>query len=111
LHSSYTACDHKGSEGDNLSVISGGRYVATAPSPVDVNVFPGLEFGVLFSGEDAEGVSTEVVTLSLKDVSGDDLAPVTVQEGQSCREGRGGDTPEDGLSDDTPPARLCFVDG
>lgn len=90
---SYTAYDHKGSEGDILSVISGGRYVPTAPSPVDMNVFPGLKFGVLLSGEDTEGVSTEVVTLSLEDVSGDNLTPVPVQEGQSCREGRGGNAP------------------
>ena len=76
-----------------------------------MNVFASLKLGVLLSGEDAEGVGTEVITLSLEDISGDDLAPVTVQEGKSCRESRGGNTPENGLSDDAPPAGLSLVDG
>jgi len=97
--------------GDGLSVIGRGRHVATASGPVDVNVFASLELGVLFSGEDTEGVGTEVVTLSLEDIGRNDLAPVTVQEGKSCREGRGGNTPENGLSDDAPPTWLSLVDG
>jgi hypothetical protein len=96
---------------DDLSVIGGGRHVTTASGPVDVDVLAGLKFGVLLSRLDTEGVGTEVITLSLEDIGGNDLAPVTVQEGKSCREGRGGDTPENGLSDDTPPARLSLVDG
>ena len=76
-----------------------------------MDVFASLKLGVLLSGEDAEGVGTKVVTLSLEDISGDNLAPVTVQESKSRREGWGGDTPENGLSDDTPPAGLSFLDG
>jgi len=97
--------------GDDLSVITGGSNRATATSPVDMNVFAVLKLGVLFSGEDAEGVGTEVVTLSLDNVGRDDLAPVPVQEGESSRESRSGDAPENGLSDDTPPAGLCLADG
>ena len=70
-----------------------------------------MKLGVLLSRKDTERVSTKVVTLSLEDVGGDDLAPVTVQEGKGCREGRSGDTPEDCLGDDAPPARLSLVDG
>ena len=97
--------------GDGLSVVSRGRHVATASSPVDVDISAGLKLGILLSGEDTEGVGTEVVTLSLEDIGGNDLAPVTVQEGKGCREGRGGNTPENGLSDDTPPTGLSLVDG
>lgn len=79
--------------GDNLSVIGGGRHVATASGPVDVDVLSCLKLGILLSGEDTEGVSTEVVTLSLEDVGGDDLTPITVQEGKSRREGGSGNTP------------------
>jgi len=97
--------------GDGLSVISRGRNVATASGPVDVNVLASLKLRVLFSGEDTEGVGTEVVTLSLEDIGRNDLAPVTVQECEGSRKGRSGDTPENGLSDDTPPAGLSLVDG
>ena len=76
-----------------------------------MDILAGLEFGVLLSGEDTEGVGTKVIALSLEDIGGNDLAPVAVQEGKSRREGRSGDTPENGLSDDTPPARLSPVDG
>lgn len=107
---SNATCGSKG-WGDDLSVITRGRNITTASSPVDVNVFASLELGVLLSGEDTEGVGTEVVTLGLEDVGGDNLAPVAVQEGKGCREGRSGDTPEDGLSDDASPARLSLMDG
>ena len=51
-----------------------------------------------------------LVYLSLEEVSGDNFAPVTVEEGKGSRESGSGDTPEDGLSDHTSPARLCGVD-
>ena len=76
-----------------------------------MDVFTGLKLGVLLSGEDTEGMGTEVVSLSLEDVGGNDLAPVTVQEGKSCRECRSWNTPENGLSDDTPPTGLSLVNG
>jgi len=97
--------------GDGLSVISRGRNVTTASGPVDVNVLASLKLRVFFSGEDTEGVGTEVVTLSLEDIGRNDLAPVTVQEGEGGRKCRSGDTPENGLSDDAPPAGLSLVDG
>lgn len=76
-----------------------------------MNVLAGLKLGVLHSGEDTERVGPEVITLGLEDVGSDDLAPVTVQEGKSSRESRSGNTPENGLSNNTPPAGLCRVDG
>ena len=76
-----------------------------------MNVLASLKSGVLLSREDMEGVGTEVVMLSLEDVGRNDLTPVTVQEGKGRREGRSGDAPENGLSDDTPPARLSPANG
>ena len=105
---SNATCDLKGRR-DDLSVISRGRNGTTASGPVDMDILAGLKLGVLLSGEDTEGVGTEVVTLSLEDIGGNDLTPVTVQEGKGRREGRSGDTPENGLSDDTPPAGLSLV--
>ena len=100
----------KGRE-DDLSVISRGGNGTTASSPVDVDVLAGMKLGILLSREDTEGVCTEVVTLSLKDIGGNDLTPVTVQEGKGRREGRSGDTPENSLSDDASPAGLSLVYG
>lgn len=107
---SSVRCDHSG-WGGGLSVITGGRHVATASGPVDVNVLVRLKLGVLLSRKDTESMGAKVVTLSLKNVGGDDLAPVTIQERESRRESRGWDTPENGLSDDAPPTGLCLVDG
>lgn len=52
-----------------------------------------------------------MTNLSLEDVGGNDLGPVAVKEGKSGAEGRGRDTPQDGLSNDAAPARLRLVDG
>ena len=49
--------------------------------------------------------------LCLQKVSGDNLAPVTVEESKRGAERRGGDTPEGSLGVDTPPAGLGFVNG
>ena len=73
-----------------------------------------LALGVLLAGVlglDAEGVGTEVVTLGLKHVGGEVLGAVTVVEGQSGAEGRGGDTPEGTLGDNVAPSVLGSVDG
>jgi hypothetical protein len=75
------------------------------------DIFAGLESLVFFAWQDLEGVGTKVVTLSLEEVGRDNLAPVTVEEGQCSAEGGCGDTPEDGLCDDTSPAGLSLVDG
>ena len=47
--------------------------------------------------------------MSLEEVSGDNLAPVTIEEGKSSGESGGGDTPENSLSNDSPPAGLSLV--
>jgi hypothetical protein len=61
-------------------------------------------------GKNAEGVGAEVVTLSLEEGSGETLGAVTVEEGESGGEGRGRDTPESTLGDDTAPSGLGLVD-
>ena len=63
---------------------------------------------VLLSGTNAEGVCTKVVTLSLDKVGGQGLGPVAVKERQGGGVGRNGDTPEDGLGDDSPPSGLSL---
>jgi len=73
-----------------------------------------LAVGVLVAsvlGLDAEGVSTEVVTLSLEKVGGEVLGAVTVEPGQSGGEGWGGDTKESSLGNNVSPAGLSLVDG
>lgn len=62
-------------------------------------------------GLDTEGVSTEVVTLSLQQVGGQVLGAVAVVEAQRGGEGRDGDTPESSLADNVSPAVLGIVDG
>jgi len=96
---------------NRLSSVGGSRDVTTTAGPVDVDV---LALGVLLAGVlglDAEGVGTEVVTLGLEHVGGEVLGAVTVVEGQSGAEGRGGDTPEGTLGDNVAPAVLGGVDG
>lgn len=94
-----------------LRVVRRGGNVATAASPIDVDV---LALGVLGVGElglDLEGVGTEVVTLGLEQVGGQVLGAVAVEEAERSAEGRSGDTPEGTLGDDVPPAGLGLVDG
>ena len=47
--------------------------------------------------------------MSLEEVSGDNLAPVTIEEGKGSGESGGGDTPETSLGNDSPPAGLSLV--
>ena len=75
------------------------------------DILASLELSVLLAGKHTEGVGTEVVTLCLENVRGNDLTAVAVEERERGREGRCRDTPEDGLGDDTPPAWLCLGDG
>lgn len=73
-----------------------------------------LAFGVLVAGVlglDAEGVGTEVVTLSLEEVGGEVLGAVTVEPRQSGGEGGSRDTKEGSLGNDVSPAWLSLVDG
>lgn len=48
--------------------------------------------------------------LPLEDVRRDDLRAVSIEERKRSAERRGGDTPEDSLSDDSSPAGLSVVD-
>ena len=105
----YPACG-RNRWGDDLSVITRCRNLSATSGPVDMDVLVSLKRGILLSGEDAEGMGTEVIALSLEDVGRDDLTPVTVQEGEGRRESRSRNTPENSLSDDTPPARVCQAD-
>ena len=60
---------------------------------------------------DAEGVSTEVVTLGLQQVGREALGTVSVVEAESSAEGRSRNTPQGDLADDVSPAVLGVVDG
>ena len=51
-------------------------------------------------------LTTEEVSLSLDEVGGEGLGSVTVEEGEGGGEGRDGDTPEGGLSNDSSPSWL-----
>jgi len=73
-----------------------------------------LAVGVLLAGVlglDAEGVGTEVVTLSLEKVGGEVLGAVTVEPRQSGREGGSRDTKEGSLGNNVSPTGLSLVDG
>ncbi len=59
---------------------------------------------------DLEGMSTEVITLSLKEIGREILGTVTVKPGQGGGEGRGGYTEKCGLGNDISPAGLGLVD-
>jgi len=69
------------------------------------------EVGVGVFRLDAEGVGTEVVTLSLQQVGRKLLGAVAIVEAEGGAEGRSGDTPESGLADDVSPSLLGVVDG
>lgn len=95
----------------SLCSVGGGRNVAAAASPVDVDV---LSFRILLASElwlDTESVGTEVVTLCLEHVGWKILRSDTVVEGKGGREGWCWDTPESALGDDVTPAWLRLVDG
>ena len=83
-----------------LSVVGGGRNVATPSCPVDVDVLALLVLLVGEFGLDAEGVRTEVITLGLQQVGGQVLGAVTVVEAEGGAESGRGDTPESTLGDD-----------
>jgi hypothetical protein len=53
---------------------------------------------------------TKVIALSLYKIGWENVTAVPVEERKGCAECRDRYAPEGGLSDDPPPARLCFVD-
>lgn len=72
-----------------------------------------LALGEVLVGElrlDAEGVGTEVVTLSLQQVGGQVLGAVAVVEAEGSSEGGQRDTPQSRLADNVAPAGLSLVD-
>jgi hypothetical protein len=75
----------------------------------------GAKVVTLFKKDDdrlaAQKIQERQTNLSLEKVSRHDLTPVAIEKGKSCAESRCGYTPEDSLSNDTPPAGLCFVNG
>jgi hypothetical protein len=68
-----------------------------------------VRFGFVL-GEDAEGVSAEVVPLSLQQACGEVGSSVPVKEGQGSRERRRGDAPQRGLCYDPAPPGLRLMD-
>ena len=54
---------------------------------------------------------TEVVTLCLEKVGRNNLAAVSIEEGESSAERGSRNAPENGLGDDTSPAGLGLVGG
>ena len=56
-----------------------------------------------------DAVKIKWTYLCLKEVRRHNLAPVTIEESQSRAEGGCRDTPKNGLSNDTPPARLRLM--
>jgi hypothetical protein len=94
-----------------LCLVSRCRNVSTTSSPVDVDI---LVLGVLLVGKfwlDLEGVSTEVISLSLKEVSRKVLGTVSVEPAQGSAESRGWYAEKCCLGDDLSPAGLSLVDG
>ena len=61
--------------------------------------------------QDLESVSTKVITLGLQEVGGETGTSVTVVKGKSGREGRSGNTPLGGGSNNLSPAVLGLVNG
>ena len=76
---------------------------------MDVLALRVLLVGLL--GLDAEGVGTEVVTLSLQQVGGEVPSTVSVVEAESSAESGSRDTPESTLADNVSPAALGLSDG
>lgn len=73
-----------------------------------------LSFGVFLRGAfglDQEGMGTEVIPLSLEEVSWQVVGAISVVEAERRREGRSRDTPQSGLANDITPSGLSFVDG
>ena len=74
------------------------------------NILAGFEPRILLSREDTERMCTEVIALALDEIGWEKVTAVAVEEGKSCAECGEGDPPEGGLSNDTTPAWLRFVD-
>ena len=74
------------------------------------NILASFEPRILLPWKDTEGMRTKVIPLPLNDIGGEKITTVAIEEGEGCAECRAGGSPEGGLSNDTSPAWLCFVD-
>jgi len=74
------------------------------------NILAGFEPRILLPWEDTEGMRTKVIALPLNEVGWKEVTAVAVEEGKGCAECGERNSPEGGLSDDTSPAWLRFVD-
>jgi hypothetical protein len=63
----------------HLRLVSRSTYITTTPSPVNVNVRAFLILSIRELRLDLEGVSAEVITLSLEEVGREILGAVTVE--------------------------------
>ena len=93
-----------------LSNVGRSGHIATTSGPVNVDVLTLREVLVSALGLDAEGVSTEVVTLGLEQVGGEVLGAVSVVEAEGSAEGGRRNTPQSGVADDVSPTVLGVVD-
>jgi hypothetical protein len=75
------------------------------------DVMVGNQTLVLLSWKNPERMCTKVVTLRLDHVGREHVTAITIEERQGSCESRDWDTPEGGLSTDTPPTRLRLVNG
>lgn len=53
-----------------LSIICGSRYISSSSSPVDMNILSSRKVVISILWQHSEGMSTEVISLSLQQVSG-----------------------------------------
>lgn len=94
-----------------LSLVRGSRNIPSTAGPVDVDILAYLVLGAGELGLDSEGVSAEVITLSLEQVCRQILGAVTIKPGQGSRESGGWDAEQRRLRDNVSPAGLSLVDG
>lgn len=83
-------------EGVCLCKVGSGGDVAAATGPVGVDP--------LVTGQGLVGVGTEVISLGLEQVGGENGVAVAVKEGQGRGQGRDGDSQDNGLGNNVAPA-------
>lgn len=86
------------------------RKVVSYYGGTRTNILAGFEPRILLPWEDTEGMCTKVITLPLNEIGWEKVTAVAIEEGKGCAECREGDSPEGGLSNDTSPAWLRFMD-
>lgn len=94
-----------------LCLVGGSGNISSATGPVNVNVLSELVFIVGELWLDLEGVSTEVVSLSLEQVGRKILGTVTIKPTEGGAESRGWYSKKSSLGDNVSPSWLGSVDG